>query len=484
MNKTKPSSGKSQTGAGSGKGPAIRKTATKKPATKKIVARKAIAAKSGARKAVVPARALPAPGRPRRETAPALRPPTREQVDRLDRARMQWQFGDWASLVAIDWDQVESHPLRGQLALLVGSAYLQLGEQAKARRYLLAARDWGGDREQIARVMVAGVHNVLGRITSIRGEESRALGHFAAAVEGAGGDPRLAAQARAITEIGRLDLFDQVVKAVRQQSRLGATGAPVATGPGTVRNLAFPTSGPADMRMLPSPLRVREGRSKGPANAIRAGRAVIVVAGMRHSGSTALFNIIKMGLEEEGLAFESFYSEGARKELLSDPDQGVLLVKTHEYRDDVAEQATVVITTRRDLRDAVASAKRRNFPMLQRVGGTVEYARYNRALHSLWAECSDLEFVYENFMGLPVPEIRAVFELLGLQKADPVRIAQAVANLPTDQYETLLLSPIHITDPEHILTFRDTLTPAETERIQLDHHAWLRRYGYAMVGER
>lgn len=457
------------------------KAVAKKASARKVFDTKVVAPKPVARKAVVPVKASPAQAL-RRRAAP--RPPTRDELDRLDRARMQWQFGDWVTLAAIDWDQVESHPLRGQLALLVGSAHLQLGDQAQARRFLLASRNWGGDREQIARVMVAGVHNVLGRIASIRREESRALGHFAAAVEGAGGDPRLATQARAITEIGRLDLFDQVISAVRQQSRLGVQGARVPPGPSVDRNGGLPVSALGGTRVLPGPLRVREDVEGGLAEAIRAGRAAIVVAGMRHSGSTALFNIIRMALEQEGLAFESFYSEGARRELLSDPDQGVLLVKTHEYRDDVAGRASVVITTRRDLRDAVASAKRRNFPLLQRVGGTVEYAKYNRALHGVWAERSDFEFVYERFMGLPVPEIAAVLELLGLRKADPVRIAQAVANLPTDQYETLLLSPIHVTDPEHILTFRDSLTPAEIERIQLDHSAWLRRYGYALVGER
>src|SRR3546814_3525219 len=59
-------------------------------------------------------------------------------------------------------------------------------------------------------------------------------------------------------------------------------------------------------------------------------RGAIVIAGMRHSGSTALFNIVRLALKQRGVDFASFYSEAAQAERLHDPDCPLLLIKTHE----------------------------------------------------------------------------------------------------------------------------------------------------------
>src|SRR3546814_18244817 len=101
-----------------------------------------------------------------------------------------------------------------------------------------------------------------------------------------------------------------------------------------------------------------------------------LIAGMRHSGSTALFNFVILALKQRGVDFASFYSEAAQAERLHDPDCPLLLIKTHEFRDDVASRASMVITTRRDLRDTVASAQRRKFTTYERLNGAVESAQY------------------------------------------------------------------------------------------------------------
>ena len=43
----------------------------------------------------------------------------------LERARVQWQFGDWDSLAALDRVTLQHHPERGRLALLAAAGYLQ-----------------------------------------------------------------------------------------------------------------------------------------------------------------------------------------------------------------------------------------------------------------------------------------------------------------------------------------------------------------------
>ncbi|GAB3343655.1 sulfotransferase domain-containing protein [Marilutibacter aestuarii] len=393
-------------------------------------------------------------------------------------ARMQWQFADWVTLAATPWEQVSECPERERLAILVGAAHLQLEDVPAARRALGQAIEWGARKEEVAAVLVAGTHNVLGRIAAVSGEESQALAHFANAVEGVEGDRRLASQARSIQEIARLDLLDQVVGVIRRHSSPSLRSARQRIGP-SVDSLGAASAPPVRPSALPRPGVPGADVGGALARAARSGRrTLVVVAGMRHSGSTALFNILRQALEAEGLAFESLYSEGAHQALLDDPEQGVLLVKTHEFRDDIAGQAAVVVTSRRDLRDTVASAARRKFPLLEKLGGATEYAKYNRTLHDAWEVRSDYVFLYEDYRANPAKEIGRLFQYLGFTRADPDQVAYAVENLPTDQYDKLLLSPTHVTDPERILSFRDTLSEAQIEKIQSENGTWLRRFGY------
>jgi hypothetical protein len=135
----------------------------------------------------------------------------------FEQARMQWQFGDWESLIRIDSARIEEHPDRAKLALLVASAHQQLNDHLSARRHTRLAKAWGCDRRTIARLLIAGVHNTLGRAAALAHDETLALGHFAAAVDGVSGDMRLACQARSVREVARLGLYGRAGKLIEQQ---------------------------------------------------------------------------------------------------------------------------------------------------------------------------------------------------------------------------------------------------------------------------
>lgn len=385
---------------------------------------------------------------------------------------MQWHFGDWESLASLDWESIERHPQRAELALLTSTAHQQLGNTANARRHAFQARDWGCDKRQLARILISCVHNTLARAAATRGEERRALHHFSQSVDGVGGDSRLACQARSVREVTRLNLLDQAALMIRSREH-----------PGTGTSLGKPLLG------LPSA--ENSAVLDGPGSALRAAfhaastratinldRCVIVIAGMRHSGSTALFNLVRLALEHKGVQFTSLYSEGKSGESINDPAPGTLLIKTHELRDDVITRADVIITTRRDLRDTVASAKRRDFPLLKRLGDASEYAKYNRALHDIWLPYSNYEFVYEAYIADPLGESRRLLDFIGMGEMDVETIHERVSSLPTDQYGTTLLSPLHVTDPLRVMSFHNTLSEAQLSRINTDNAAWLRRYGY------
>lgn len=126
----------------------------------------------------------------------------------LERSRTQWQFGDWESLASLQRDTLQHHPDRAKLALLAAAGHQQLGDMAAARQFTRLAQEWGCSAKLIGQILVAGVHNTLGRATAMTDKRERALQHFESAVTTAstGGDTRLLIQARTRGELEQLGL--------------------------------------------------------------------------------------------------------------------------------------------------------------------------------------------------------------------------------------------------------------------------------------
>lgn len=127
----------------------------------------------------------------------------------LERARAQWRRGDWASLQELNAGEIEHHPDRARLALLAAAGHHALGQFSSARLLALRAAEWGCSRSLIARVLIGGVHNTLGRAAVAAGRQrDRALRHFELAVmAGAPGTTSmLAAQTRVEHQLGQMGM--------------------------------------------------------------------------------------------------------------------------------------------------------------------------------------------------------------------------------------------------------------------------------------
>ncbi len=95
-----------------------------------------------------------------------------------ERVRAQWQFGDWPALLTLKPDAVQTHPERAKIALLMASAHMQTGNNLSAKQYIKLAQDWGCDRKLLSQVMIATVHNTLGRACLLDGRNERSITHF------------------------------------------------------------------------------------------------------------------------------------------------------------------------------------------------------------------------------------------------------------------------------------------------------------------
>jgi SAM-dependent methyltransferase len=130
----------------------------------------------------------------------------------LDRARTQWQFGDWESLVKLQRDSLEQHPERAKLALLAAAGHQQVGDMNAARDFVQLARDWGCDKQLISRVLVAGVYNTLGKAAALGGKSDKALGLFEEGVKVGmpGGEGRLLIDARTKVQLAQLGFSEEM----------------------------------------------------------------------------------------------------------------------------------------------------------------------------------------------------------------------------------------------------------------------------------
>lgn len=115
---------------------------------------------------------------------------------RWDRARTQWQLGDWDSLAVADAEALQDDPHRAELAALAACAYLQKGNKTDARRLLTAASRWHCPPEFLAQVLAAGVENNLARYHEVCGHTEKSQRLLASSAGAFGGDGRLAAKMR------------------------------------------------------------------------------------------------------------------------------------------------------------------------------------------------------------------------------------------------------------------------------------------------
>jgi len=172
------------------------------------------------------------------DDAPARQPVAYDE-NLLERARTQWQFGDWDSLARLDRDTLQHHPDRAKLALLAAAGRLQTHRADEARQFIRLAQDWGVSKKLVAQILTAGVHNSLGRAAALSNKPQRALQHFEAALStGApGGDARLLTQARAMHQMAQLTLPEM---AMAQPLFAGVSSVPQRSNAPTVP--AKPTS--------------------------------------------------------------------------------------------------------------------------------------------------------------------------------------------------------------------------------------------------
>ena len=136
----------------------------------------------------------------------------------LSRAKTYWIFAEWDKLAELDLETIRYHPDRDRLAILAASAYQQLGNNELARQYTQISLKWGCPPQVVAQVLIASVHNTLGRAAALRHDEERIKHHFESSISVAGSkDTNLMSHSRAVREMTRMGLLHQVAGLIDEQ---------------------------------------------------------------------------------------------------------------------------------------------------------------------------------------------------------------------------------------------------------------------------
>ena len=129
----------------------------------------------------------------------------------LTSAKAYWYFGKWELLTKLDAREFSEDPQRALFALLKASAHQQLDEHEDAEKYTRLALQWGCNNRSVAQVLIAGVHNTLGRAAALTNNDEKMLEHFENAIDvgDKNSDAQLVQHARSVQEMARLGLLPQ-----------------------------------------------------------------------------------------------------------------------------------------------------------------------------------------------------------------------------------------------------------------------------------
>lgn len=206
---------------------------------------------------------------------------------------------------------------------------------------------------------------------------------------------------------------------------------------------------------------------------------LVLSAGMPRSGSTWLFNAIRLMLNQQGSEAGDLTSCWI-SDLPKLPPTPRQLVKLHNYDAGLADAAEFVAYSYRDIRDALASRFRKFGSQ-----PTLEVADHFIDQHRLWTARADYVMRYENMLEDPQGELHRLASALRLDGIDTAQISSELANLSyastghkNGTYnEMTLYHQDHITDGRKG-SWQHGLSAALEQQIVERHSEWLETHGY------
>lgn len=201
--------------------------------------------------------------------------------------------------------------------------------------------------------------------------------------------------------------------------------------------------------------------------------------GMQRSGSTWLYNIIRLTLLASPSIKENLYSGWSGNKIV--PEKHILL-KIHSFNKNLVNLACFTAYSYRDIRDALASAKRKF-----NITPSMELCERWIVQHNEWIKKADIVMRYEDMLDNKLPIVNEIIDKLGIKEAiseEIIEQAKKLSHASEGQKKegkgynlTNLYHPGHKTDGRHG-SWKETLNPKLVSAIESKHYKWLKQYGY------
>jgi hypothetical protein len=210
----------------------------------------------------------------------------------------------------------------------------------------------------------------------------------------------------------------------------------------------------------------------------------IVICGMRQSGSTAFYNIIRFAYMLQDI---SIYGSPHNK---YDPNNSssVHVRKAHEYIGKIKKWGDLCMVTKRDPRDCLISARKKKHKFNGNEG-LLEYCGNAIRSYEDWKPHSKYIFHYEKFKNNSIDVINEVIDVLGFQGDVDVNKIYDYINkikdmnkqtLMSEDYKETLLKPKFITNNGKIGGYKNFMTQDEIKLFNSNFGDWLEKEGYEL----
>lgn len=210
----------------------------------------------------------------------------------------------------------------------------------------------------------------------------------------------------------------------------------------------------------------------------------IITAGIPRSGSTRLFNIVRLGLLQH---FPKNYINAHWVTTFNDNPACHNILKVHEFSNNLVDYADFIFTTKRDIRFIAASAwDHRAHGVYRKPSELVESMASVLIMYEKWKVHSDYEIVYEKFSEHSEEIVSNLFSIIGLpidvkkllNDLNDIKNSKTVFNEDGES----LMHVNHISE-KTCLDYRERLPTVFSQAVETVFRPWLEQHGYIESSE-
>ena len=210
---------------------------------------------------------------------------------------------------------------------------------------------------------------------------------------------------------------------------------------------------------------------------------LILSAGMPRSGSTWLYNAVRL-LIENSLGSKNNFSCGWIGDWEDIPKKDVMLIKIHDFDQKIAADASTIVYSFRDIRDAMASSSRK-FNSLP----SIDKATHLINTHSKWIEVADFVMRYEDMLHNKMNIIADLIKLFHIEfesSINDILIHLDMLNYDCDGKKNDVYHEINLYHKNHITCgqwgcWGDLIDKDTIKVIESTHKEWFVENNYPLT---